>query len=407
MANKGDVYSSKGKLFAKIEAQEDGIRSLMKGPRREDKQQAAQDLTYIRAAASGGSTRLGELRAMKRATERLQNEAKAAMRGGIKIIRSDRIIARIKFTEDSVEKEILGPPRATERRAKSDLVKLRLAAHGQVTITAGFAAMHAQSRELHQEADFEARVAMGLAQYGFTRNAHKVVDSDPESEGDAPLPTCDGGELHEAAGMENNVALGSAQYPSQRTAHKTEDSDPEGDGKEGCHEVADAAAPPHADDGDDWLYDTDFGDPAVVEKLFPPPAPREVTVPTDREDATQKLLDFTPGLETPGALRALLAARADPNVRKTEDEDDTPMVWLPEILSDLLDARIDPNPRKLPCTPLMSVINRARPEHLMEMVAVMAEYGANVNDFEVARLEERREADVLDPIWVRNFHRPA
>ena len=48
--------------------------------------------------------------------------------------------------------------------------------------------MRRQSRDLHQEAEFEANVAMGLAQYGFVREAHKVVDSDPESDADAAAP---------------------------------------------------------------------------------------------------------------------------------------------------------------------------------------------------------------------------
>ena len=78
----------------------------------------------IRAAAFGESTRLGELRAMKRATERLQDEAKAAMRGGIKTESADRIFARFQFTSDSVQEEINGPPRQSERRAKADLAKL-------------------------------------------------------------------------------------------------------------------------------------------------------------------------------------------------------------------------------------------------------------------------------------------
>ena len=84
MAQLGNVHTSKGKVFAKIDTTEAKERFYMEGPRRDAEQQAAQDLTYIRAAASGESTRLGELRAMKRATERLQDEAKAAMRGGIK-----------------------------------------------------------------------------------------------------------------------------------------------------------------------------------------------------------------------------------------------------------------------------------------------------------------------------------
>ena len=66
------------------------------------------------------------------------------------------------------------------------MANLRQAAQGHATIKEGFAAMRQKNRELHQEAEFEANVAMGLAQYGFVRDAHKVVDSDPESDGDAP-----------------------------------------------------------------------------------------------------------------------------------------------------------------------------------------------------------------------------
>ena len=69
MAHLGGVFTSNGKFFAKIETREGGMRFYMEGPRREDKQQAAQDLTDIRAAASGKATRLDELHAMKLATK--------------------------------------------------------------------------------------------------------------------------------------------------------------------------------------------------------------------------------------------------------------------------------------------------------------------------------------------------
>ena len=97
MAQLGNVCASKGKVFAKIDVTEAKERFYMEGPRRDAEQQAVQDLTYIRAAASGESTRLGELRAMKRATKRLQDEARAAMRGGIKTESADRIFARLQF----------------------------------------------------------------------------------------------------------------------------------------------------------------------------------------------------------------------------------------------------------------------------------------------------------------------
>ncbi len=43
MSHLGDVYTSNGKFFAKIEAREGGIRFHMEGPRRECKQQATLD----------------------------------------------------------------------------------------------------------------------------------------------------------------------------------------------------------------------------------------------------------------------------------------------------------------------------------------------------------------------------
>ncbi len=61
MAHLGDVYISNGEFFAKIDKTEAGVRFNMFGPRRMDKQQAAQDLAYIRAAANGETTRLDEL----------------------------------------------------------------------------------------------------------------------------------------------------------------------------------------------------------------------------------------------------------------------------------------------------------------------------------------------------------
>jgi len=115
MANCGDVCSHSGKFFAKVEAQVDGIRFFVTGPRRDDENQAGQDLKYIRAAASGEASRLGELRAMKLAAKRLQDEAKVAMRGGIKTESADRIFARLKFTCDSVQEEITGPARQSYR----------------------------------------------------------------------------------------------------------------------------------------------------------------------------------------------------------------------------------------------------------------------------------------------------
>ena len=84
MAQLGGVYASNGKFFAKIDIREGGARFYMEGPRREDEQRATQDLTDIRAAASGEATRLDGLREMKLAAKRLQEEANMESMVGVR-----------------------------------------------------------------------------------------------------------------------------------------------------------------------------------------------------------------------------------------------------------------------------------------------------------------------------------
>ena len=351
MAQLGNVCASKGKVFAKIDVTEAKERFYMEGPRRDAEQQAVQDLTYIRAAASGESTRLGELRAMKCATKRLQDEARAAMRGGIKTESADRIFARLKFTCDSVQEEITGPARQSERRAKADLAKLRQAAQGHVTVKESIAAMRQKSRDLHQEAEFEANVAMGFAQYGLVRDAHKVVDSDPESDGPAPV------------------------------------------------------------DHDDSFEAADFSDPAVVKKFFPPPAPKPPRAPPrDAADATRQLADFMPTSETPEALRALLAARADPNLIIESARASQPMPLLPEILSAMSDLGIEAT--QSGGTEDFTIMSRViafatRPDHMEEMVDLLRQYGAKYGATQRCRYKQSYDALCFDPIYLRDFHRSA
>ena len=377
MSHLGCISRTDDRFFAKVDTQESGVRYKMEGPLRREEKEALHDLDYIRSAAEGDVTQAEGLHSMKLAAKELRDEVKAqaqvakleakkaankdhekanadgktAARGGVKANGSECFTARIRYIEKSVEKEIAGPPRRTERRAKADLDKLRKAATGQVTTAAGFVAMRAKCKELHEEADFEARVAMGLARYGFTRDAHKVADSDPESEGEA-------------------------------------------------------AAPAHKDDGDDWVYDADFSDPAVVKKMFPPPTPKKFVAPKDMQDATQQLVRFSPNFESPATLRALLAARADPNVNVCKGD---PLPLLPELQRALLDARVDPSRfvRKVDMSPLLVVISRARQEHLNEMRDVLIEHGADYGVEERRRYQSRRDSDEYDPIYLREFHRSA
>ena len=63
MAHLGGVIDKEGKFIAKIDTKESGTRFKMVGPVRDDEQQAAQDLSAIRAAAHGKVTRLAKLQA--------------------------------------------------------------------------------------------------------------------------------------------------------------------------------------------------------------------------------------------------------------------------------------------------------------------------------------------------------
>ena len=108
-------------------------------------------------------------------------------------------------------------------------------------------------------------------------------------------------------------------------------------------------------------------------------------------------------VETPPALRALLAARADPNLCTCKE--DTPVPLLPEIRSERIAHGLDPEPSKLPCTILTRVIALARDEHVMEMYNALVEYGAETNDLYEERLQNRLDSIKTEAAWMRAFHR--
>ena len=76
MAHLGGVINRDGRFIAKTDTKDSGTRFAMEGPLRDDEQQAAQDLSAIRAATSGGATRSGGLKAMQLAAKHLRDAAK-------------------------------------------------------------------------------------------------------------------------------------------------------------------------------------------------------------------------------------------------------------------------------------------------------------------------------------------
>ena len=108
MTQLGGVYSRGGQHFACINTALSGVRYYMEGPLRTDEKGALQDLASIRAAAEGETPRAEGLQAMQLAAKDLREEAKAATRGGIKAIDSDRFSARIQYFENSGRERLLG-----------------------------------------------------------------------------------------------------------------------------------------------------------------------------------------------------------------------------------------------------------------------------------------------------------
>ena len=126
MAHLGRVINRDGKFVAKIYTRELDTRFAMEGPPRDDEQKAMQDLSFIRAAADGEATRPAKLQAMQLAAKHLRDEAKATARGGTKAASAGSYFARLKYVEDSEQKAVIGPRRATQRRAEADLAPPRL-----------------------------------------------------------------------------------------------------------------------------------------------------------------------------------------------------------------------------------------------------------------------------------------
>ena len=310
----GSIDKADGRFIAMINTNHSG-------PFRDDKQQATQDLSAIRAAADGVATRPAKLRAMQLAAKHLRDEAKATARGGIKAAGAGAHFARVEYVEDSELKEITGPRRATERRAQADLAMLRGAALGHAAWADGIcvAAMKAKALALMEGAEKEARVAMGIDQYLYQRMAHKVEDSDPETDGDD-------------------------------------------------------------DDGAPDAYD--YSDPKVLEKcLAQPPVPKKgpTQPPRDADEATARLACFRATQETPDALRVLLSARADPNVVAGEGDH----------------------------LPLWRVMRYAHNQHVHEMRDLLIEFGAANGEAELERWEDRLNIDRCEPKFMREFHRSA
>ena len=150
---------------------------------------------------------------MQTAAKLLWDEAKSLARGGIKQDAAGSWLARFQYVDCGItKKEIVGPPRQSERRAENDLATLREAARAQKTWPEQVAAMQQAAQVLRESAQLENRVARGVAQYEAQKQAHKTDDSDPETSGDED----DGADDHYYGLDEAAIAKMIESIPPQR-----------------------------------------------------------------------------------------------------------------------------------------------------------------------------------------------
>ena len=178
MSELGFVTQKDSQFVARVNTKVLGTQYQFVGPLRgQDEQLAYQDLCYIRAAAEGALTRVQGLRDMQTAAKLLRDEAKALARGGIKQGAAGSWFARFQYVDCGItNKQILGPPRQSERRAENDLATLREAARAQKTWPEQVAAMQQAAEVLRESAQLERRVARRVAQFEAPKQVHIAED---------------------------------------------------------------------------------------------------------------------------------------------------------------------------------------------------------------------------------------
>lgn len=158
MAHLGGVINKGSQFIAKIDTKESGTRFYILGPVRDEEQQAAQDLSSIRAAADGYLPRSSGMKAMQLAAKHLRDEAKAMPSGSIEKV-DGRFIAMIDTNHS-------GPVRDDKQQATQDLSAIRAAADGEATRPAKLQAMQLAAKHLRDAAKATARGGIKAAGAG-------------------------------------------------------------------------------------------------------------------------------------------------------------------------------------------------------------------------------------------------
>ena len=141
----GKVVNYRGQYRAEVNTRNLGQAINIKGPRRgQNKKRASEDLASIRAAAHEKTTRMGFLQAMREESDRLKADAEHDTGGVISIDGEHR--ARFKFKDGAgLSREVLGPRRLDERRARADREAIQAAGNNEPTRTQALEAMQAEA----------------------------------------------------------------------------------------------------------------------------------------------------------------------------------------------------------------------------------------------------------------------
>ena len=233
--------------------------------------------------------------------------------------------ARVQYTDSAGARMVMKGPRRydDERRARADLERIRAAGVGKPTRAEHLEAMAAEAHRLQAHAGFEVEVAIAVGKEQFDRK-HMQTDSETEEE----------------------TQVG------------------------GTHESH-----------DDPFPDYDVSTSEACERLLTEPYPvqksQQQPPPTNLLGASVKLARFRPIRSSVEDLRALLEARADPDV----------VIGVGDI------------------SPLRKVICFARTRNVRAMRELLFEYGAVESKEDKKRWELREYTDMNEKAWLRNFHR--
>jgi hypothetical protein len=264
-------------------------------------------------------TRAEALQAMELQAIHLKNEAKSED-GGLHA-KGNQHQARVQYTDSSgARKDMYGPVRHDARRAQADLETIRAAAASKPARPEYFEAMADEAHRLQKHAAFEAEVAIAV---GREQRDRKHMQTDSESE------------------LGNNAdTIHDEPFPS--------------------YDVSTAEARER-----------------LVTAPRPRKKPRKELPPANRLEATTRLAQFRPFIARPADLRALLEARAEPNV----------CIGAGSV------------------TPLQNVLTFAQACDVAEMRLLLLEYGASQSMEDRDHWKTRAGYDKYEPTWLANFHR--